>query len=367
MPNYYDVLEIAHDADDQAIKKAYMKLSLKYHPDRNPQNLEEATSKFQEINAAYEVLKDPHTRMRYNSEMSGGGFHDQSQDINDIFNMMFGGGMPGVQVFHMGPRGMNRGMSSPFGGMNMGGMNMGGMNMGGMNMGGMNMMGGMGGMNMGGMNMMGGMGGMNMGGMNINIVPDIFEDHFFQQFHRQAPHNNTISPIVKEVIISLEQAYTGTAVFIEIERAIVQNGMQMSEIESVSINVPRGIRDNETLLLTGKGNSTEHTVGDLHILVKIENKTIFEQQGDDLYMKKKITLKEALCGFAFDIKHLNGKLLQFNNIVNPSIIKPNFKKVVEGLGMIRDNKQGNLIIQFDIMFPEALTREQITQLNGILV
>ena len=338
MPNYYDVLEIAHDADDQAIKKAYMKLSLKYHPDRNPQNLEEATSKFQEINAAYEVLKDPHTRMRYNSEMSGGGFHDQSQDINDIFNMMFGGGMPGVQVFHMGPRGMNRGMSSPFGGMNMGGMNM-----------------------------MGGMGGMNMGGMNINIVPDIFEDHFFQQFHRQAPHNNTISPIVKEVIISLEQAYTGTAVFIEIERAIVQNGMQMSEIESVSINVPRGIRDNETLLLTGKGNSTEHTVGDLHILVKIENKTIFEQQGDDLYMKKKITLKEALCGFAFDIKHLNGKLLQFNNIVNPSIIKPNFKKVVEGLGMIRDNKQGNLIIQFDIMFPEALTREQITQLNGILV
>ena len=334
MPNYYDVLEIAHDADDQAIKKAYMKLSLKYHPDRNPQNLEEATRKFQEINAAYEVLKDPHTRMRYNSEMSGGGFHDQSQDINDIFNMMFGGGMPGVQVFHMGPRGMNRGMSSPFGGMNMGGMNM---------------------------------GGMNMGGMNINIVPDIFEDHFFQQFHRQAPHNNTISPIVKEVIISLEQAYTGTAVFIEIERAIVQNGMQMSEIESVSINVPRGIRDNETLLLTGKGNSTEHTVGDLHILVKIENKTIFEQQGDDLYMKKKITLKEALCGFAFDIKHLNGKLLQFNNIVNPSIIKPNFKKVVEGLGMIRDNKQGNLIIQFDIMFPDILTREQITQLNGILV
>jgi DnaJ family protein B protein 4 len=334
MPNYYDVLEIAHDADDQAIKKAYMKLSLKYHPDRNPQNLEEATSTFQEINAAYEVLKDPHTRMRYNSEMSGGGFHDQSQDINDIFNMMFGGGMPGVQVFHMGPRGMNRGMSSPFGGMNMGGMNM---------------------------------GGMNMGGMNINIVPDIFEDHFFQQFHRQAPHNNTIAPIVKEVIISLEQAYTGTAVFIEIERAIVQNGMQMSEIESVSINVPRGIRDNETLLLTGKGNSNEHTVGDLHILVKIENKTIFEQQGDDLYMKKKITLKEALCGFAFDIKHLNGKLLQFNNIVNPSIIKPNFKKVVEGLGMIRDNKQGNLIIQFDIMFPETLTREQITQLNGILV
>ena len=347
MPNYYDVLEIAHDADEQSIKKAYMKLSLKYHPDRNPQNLEEATRKFQEINAAYEVLKDPHTRMRYNSEMSGGGFHDQSQDINDIFNMMFGGGMPGVQVFHMGPRGMNRGMSSPFGGMNMGGMNMGGMNMGGMNMGGMNM------------------GGMNMGGMNINIVPDIFDDHFFQQFHRQAPHNNTIAPIVKEVIISLEQAYIGTAIFIEMERAIVCNGMQMAEIESVSVHIPRGVRDNETIVVNGKGNANEHTVGDLHILVKIENKTIFERQGDDLYVKKKITLKEALCGFAFDIKHLNGKLLQFNNIVNPSIIKPNFKKVVEGLGMIRDNKQGNLIIQFDIMFPEALTREQIEQLNAI--
>ena len=203
------------------------------------------------------------------------------------------------------------------------------------------------------------------GSMNINIGQDIFDDQFFQQFHRQ-PSNNTIHPIVKEVAISLEQSYTGTAIFLEIERAIVRNGMQMAEIESLSINIPKGVKENETLLLSGKGNSNEHTVGDLHILVKIENNTVFEVQGDDLYVKKKITLKESLCGFAFDIKHLNGKLLQFNNMVNPSIIKPHFKKVIEGLGMIRDNKQGNLIIEFDVMFPEVLTREQIVQLNAIL-
>ena len=324
--NYYDVLEIAHDADEQAIKKAYMKLSLKYHPDRNPQNLEEATRKFQEINAAYEVLKDPQARMRYNSEMSG--FND-AQDINDIFNMMFGGGM------------------------NMGGMNMGGMNMPGVHV--FHMRGGSPFMGMGPLG----------GSMNINIGSDIFDDQFFQQFHLQQP-NNKIQPIVKEFAISLEQSYTGTAIFLELERVIVRNGMQMAEIESVSVNIPRGVRDNETIIVNGKGNSNEHTVGDLHILVKIENNTAFENQGDDLYIKKKITLKESLCGFAFDIKHLNGKLLQFNNMVNPSIIKPNFKKVIEGLGMIRENKKGNLIIEFDVMFPEVLTREQIQQLNAIL-
>ena len=181
--NYYDVLEVAHDTEDAAIKRAYMKLSLKYHPDRNPNNLEEATSKFQEINEAYETLKDPQSRNRYDAELNGMGGDIGIGDINDIFNMMFGG---------MG--GMNMG---GMGGMNMGGVNMGGVNMGGMNMGGM---GGMGGVNMGGMrgvNMarspfgpgvqvfhMGPMGMSQMHpGMAMNMGADLFGDQFFQQFH----------------------------------------------------------------------------------------------------------------------------------------------------------------------------------------
>jgi DnaJ-class molecular chaperone len=123
MPDYYDVLGISKDASESEIKKAYRSLSLKYHPDRNPS--EEAKTKILEINEAYETLSDAQKKQQYDmgggdhpffGGGGGGGFpfgghpfgHQQHefQDINDIFNMMFSGGM---------------------GGMNMGGMNMGGM------------------------------------------------------------------------------------------------------------------------------------------------------------------------------------------------------------------------------------------------
>jgi len=383
--NYYDVLEVAHDTEDAAIKRAYMKLSLKYHPDRNPNNLEEATSKFQEINEAYETLKDPQSRNRYDAELNGMGGDIGIGDINDIFNMMFGGmgGMGGVNM----------------GGMNMGGVNMGGM--GGVNMGGMNM----GGMNMGGMNM-GGMRGVNMArspfgpgvqvfhmgpmgmsqmhpGMAMNMGADLFGDQFFQQFHstpqRESASNSTSAstsasashqkpnPITKQVTVPLEKVYSGGDILVEIERSRLRNGLHVTEIETVSVNIPQGIQENETLLLQGMGNAhNEHTVGDLQIVVKIENNTGYERHDNDLYLKRTVTLKESLCGFMFDIKHVNGKLLQFNNMVNTTIIKPNFKKVLPGLGMIRDNITGNLVIEFDVVFPETLTQDQICQLKQIL-
>jgi DnaJ family protein A protein 2 len=86
----------------------------------------------------------------------------------------------------------------------------------------------------------------------------------------------------------------------------------------------------------------------------------------DLFYRKSITLKEALCGFAFEIPHLNGKVLSLNNRSNPTVIKPNYRKIVQGLGMIRENAYGNLIIEFDIEFPESLTGEQITGFETLL-
>ncbi|ETO11027.1 hypothetical protein RFI_26350 [Reticulomyxa filosa] len=63
--NYYEILGIDRKADEQAIKKAYRKLALQYHPDRNPNNAEEATEKFKEISEAYEILSDPQKREIY--------------------------------------------------------------------------------------------------------------------------------------------------------------------------------------------------------------------------------------------------------------------------------------------------------------
>ncbi|ABW18780.1 chaperone protein DnaJ [Alkaliphilus oremlandii OhILAs] len=103
--DYYEVLGINKDASDQDIKKAYRKLAMKYHPDRNPDN-KEAEEKFKEANEAYEVLSSPEKRQRYDqfghagvngngaggfegfSGFGGGGFEDIFGDIFD----MFGGG-----------------------------------------------------------------------------------------------------------------------------------------------------------------------------------------------------------------------------------------------------------------------------------
>ena len=100
--------------------------------------------------------------------------------------------------------------------------------------------------------------------------------------------------------------------------------------------------------------------------MKISNDTEFKRQGLDLVYKKTVTLKESLCGFEFDINHINGKILSFKNVTNPFIIRPGFRKVIPEFGMKRDNNTGNLIIEFDIVFPDSLTQDVITKLSEIL-
>ena len=77
-------------------------------------------------------------------------------------------------------------------------------------------------------------------------------------------------------------------------------------------------------------------------------------------------MKEALCGFSFELVHLNGKRLCLNNASNPTVIKPNYKKLVPNLGMTRESATGNMIIDFEIEFPESLTKEQTDALTNIL-
>jgi len=99
---YYEVLEVSKDATGAVLKKAYRKLAMKYHPDRNPDD-KEAEEKFKSINEAYQVLSDDEKRSIYDrygkagldgqGGMGGGGFGGSNMDdIMDMFNSMFGGG-----------------------------------------------------------------------------------------------------------------------------------------------------------------------------------------------------------------------------------------------------------------------------------
>lgn len=107
--HYYNTLNVPKDADDKAIKRAYRKMALKWHPDRNQGNEEEASGKFKEIAEAYEVLSNPEARKIYDQYgkdgLKGGGGGGRGgeggfggfgfngfkfQDANDIFKQFFG-------------------------------------------------------------------------------------------------------------------------------------------------------------------------------------------------------------------------------------------------------------------------------------
>jgi DnaJ family protein B protein 4 len=323
--NYYEILGVPENADENEIKRAYMKLSLKYHPDRNPVNKEESTRKFQEINSANDVLKDKKLRAQYDRELKYGDsfgmggmnnmnteMNAEMHDINNIINMMFGGGMPG--------------------------------------------------MGMSGMHGMSGMPGM-PGGVHIFHMNSMNQDHIFNQMRKPLP-------IVKTIEITLELAYFGGNYTFDLERNIMRNGIRATEIETMNIEIPQGVTENEIIVLRNRGNMLdEHITGDIKICITILNHELFKRHGNDLIYQKKLSLKEALCGFSLEIKHLNGKLLtmnNLNNIAHPTIIKPGYKKVVQNMGMIRNMQYGNLFIEFEIEFPDKLSNEQLIALKHIL-
>ena len=304
--DYYKVLGVGENADEQEIKKAYRKLSLRHHPDRGGD-----AEEFKKINEAYSTLGDKTKRQQYNMQKNNpfmrgmpgmgmpgmGGMNDPN--IDPILKMFFGGGMPG----------------------------------------------------------MGGMSG--MGGM-----PNV------QVFRNGRPVNiNRVrkpQPIVKSIKISLENAYKGITLPITISRSIIVNNERKREQEKIYVPIKPGIDDGELIILKEKGDIINDTIkGDVKLFVNIENNTKFLRDGLDILFKQEISLKESLTGFKFDIKHLNGKTYTINND-NGNVIYPNYIKKIPELGMNRDSRKGMLIIDFQVKFPDKLTKDQVEKLKTIL-
>ena len=333
MEDYYNVLGVDENASQDDIKKAYRKLSLIHHPDKYQGNLD-AETKFKKINEAYQVVGDENERKQYDMKRRnpfGGGMPQNHghpdphgmNPMNDIFKMFFGGQMPPGE--HA--------------------------------MGGMPGMPGMGGIpGMPGMGIFQGMGGFPAG--NVRVFRN------GQQIDINAL--NKPPPIIKNIVIGLEQAYKGDQIPVQIERWLFEDGMRKCESETLYIPIMKGIDDKEMIILREKGNILSSELkGDVKIVINIQNTTIFKRDGLNLHMEKDISLKESLCGFDFIIHHVNGKQLRYTSDAG-SPLKDGIIKVITGFGMERENSKGNLCIKFNVKYPEKLTSEQITRLREIL-
>lgn len=193
---------------------------------------------------------------------------------------------------------------------------------------------------------------------SVNIQDVI---HFLK---KNTPQSATIlTALYVTVYISLEQSYTGCMLPVEIERWIIEGDARRNEKETIYVDFCKGIDTNETITYRNKGNCLNQTYSDVKINVQIIKHGCFTRDGLDLIYTKTITLKQALCGVMFQIEHVSGKKY---NIQGDTVITPQFKKVIRGLGLPRGGHYGNLIIKFNIEFPETLSPEKMEQIRNCL-
>jgi DnaJ-class molecular chaperone len=303
--SFYKILGVSDTSSKDEIKRAYRSLSLKYHPDKNGGNLD-AISKFQKISEAYETLGDEQKREEYDM-------------INK--NPFFRAGGPGPGG---GGGDMEDLLTALFGG--------------------------------------------GMFGPQLNGKIHVFrgEPNSFPSMFQGFQHFSKPPAIIKTITINMEQVLNGCTIPVEIERWLIENEIKVFEKETVYVTIPKGVDDNEIILLTEKGNVVnETTKGDIKLFIKIENNTQFERRGLDLFMNKTISLKESLCGFSFELKYVNGKSYTLNNN-SGNIIPPEYTKIIPNMGLTREKHTGNLLILFHVEFPEKLSDEKILTLSQIL-
>jgi DnaJ-class molecular chaperone len=177
---------------------------------------------------------------------------------------------------------------------------------------------------------------------------------------------NKPPPIIKNIVISLEQAYRGDQIPVPIERWLFEDGIRKCEKETIYVPLKKGIDNNEIIILRDRGNMLDNNLrGDIKIIVGIQNSSGFQRDGLNLILEKEITLKEALCGFEFIIQHVSGKSLRFNSDKG-KVLKDGIVKVIPNFGIERDDQVGSLCIKFNVKYPETISEDQIEKLREIL-
>ncbi len=300
--DYYELLGVPKNAKPDEIKKAYRKLALKYHPDKNSGN-KEYEAKFKEISEAYAVLSDPEKRKQYDTYGSAG-FHQRFSredifrgfDINEILRQ-FGFGTSGFSSTtfgnHMGGGSAQRNFNSFFNQNSYTG---------------------------------GGCGG------SCN-QPGKGQDLTYQ------------------LAVTLEDVLNGA----ERQLTLRKNG----KTENVSVKIPRGIEAGKKLRLKGKGGEAPMggIPGDLYLKVQLEPHKHFERNGEDLILSRHIAFSDACLGTRIEIEALDGKKFMVNV---PSGTNGDSRLRIKGQGLPSGpiGERGDLYVKIGVNVPKKLTDEQ---------
>jgi curved DNA-binding protein len=306
--DYYQVLGVDKKATAEEIKKAYRKLAVKWHPDKNPNNKSASEEKFKKISEAYAVLSDPEKRQNYDNFGSADQFRQQySQedifrgfDLDEILRSFgFGGSRGGgrTTTFRTGRRGGGgsgyQEYDDPFSSIFGGG-----------------------------------------GGHQYANMPQKGQD---------AEYN---------LSVSLEESVMGADKKISLQME--------NRIEDINVKIPAGISSGKKLRLPGKGLAGINggPNGDLYLNINVLPHPIFARDGNDLYIEKTIRFTQAALGTTIDVPTLDGTTKRLK--IAPGT-QNNTKIRMKGFGVpgFKGTPKGDQYIKINIQVPKKLTDKQM--------
>ena len=340
MQDLYDTLGVSKNADNAAIKAAYRKLAMKYHPDRNAGDTE-AEAKFKEVNAAYEILKDSDKRAAYDRyghaafEQGGngagdfGGFGDFAGDMGgftDIFEHMFGHAAGGRRKPRRGNDiqvNLNLTLEDAYTGLE----------------------------------------------KTIPIPVKV-------SCHRCDGHGtkdgkapdacgqcNGAGKIRRQQgPFSIEQtcpACRGAGNMINDPCADCNGSGLKKEEKNISITIPAGIDHGQRIRMSGRGEAGPHgsSAGDLYLFIHLADHAFFERDGENLHCEIPINIVDAALGTTMEIPLPTGKRVQ---VKIPAGTQGGTKLRLRGKGMpvMRRDRHGDLFVHTRVETPVNLSSEQ---------
>ena len=344
--DYYERLEVSKDASGEEIKKAYRRLAMKYHPDRNPGD-KEAEAKFKEINEAYDVLKDDQKRAAYDRyghqafanggmgggnpfngfdfNFGGGGFSDI---FSDIFSDFMGGGRNGSQHSQAQDGADLRynleiSLEEAFSGVEKE------------------------------IKIPGTIaceechGHGTADGKEAPVCPTchgsgkIRTQHGFMIMETTCPKCHGEGRVVKEACKKCHG------------EGVIHNE------KTLKIKIPAGIEDNMRMRIAGEGQSGIRggQNGDLYVFISVKEHKLFVREGANLYVRVPISMTCAALGGRIEIPGINGDKIE---VEVPAGTQTDQQKRISGAGMpiIRSARRGDIFVRFRVETPTHLTTRQ---------